>query len=73
MKRNLLSSAIIVAIMALGITGCDDKKLKQKHLRPPIVNLPHPLLKRNRLKPLLQKQKCQRNRWLMNKRFSTKK
>lgn len=56
MKRNLLSSAIIVAIMALGITGCDDKKLKQKHLRPPIVNLPHPLLKRNRLKPLLQKQ-----------------
>ncbi|WP_417097001.1 hypothetical protein, partial [Klebsiella variicola] len=23
MKRNLLSSAIIVAIMALGITGCD--------------------------------------------------
>lgn len=26
MKRNLLSSAIIVAIMALGLTGCDDKK-----------------------------------------------
>lgn len=25
MKRNLLSSAIIVAIMALGLTGCDDK------------------------------------------------
>ncbi|MCE9768362.1 hypothetical protein LZ619_00135, partial [Escherichia coli] len=23
MKRNLLSSAIIVAIMALGLTGCD--------------------------------------------------
>ena len=28
MKRNLLSSAIIVAIMALGLTGCDDKKAK---------------------------------------------
>ncbi|MFL9273221.1 hypothetical protein, partial [Escherichia coli] len=24
MKRNLLSSAIIVAIMSLGLTGCDD-------------------------------------------------
>ncbi|WP_338260313.1 hypothetical protein, partial [Escherichia coli] len=26
MKRNLLSSAIIVAIMALVLTGCDDNK-----------------------------------------------
>ncbi|WP_244589727.1 hypothetical protein, partial [Escherichia coli] len=26
MKRNLLSSAIIVHIMALGLTGCDIKK-----------------------------------------------
>ncbi|WP_252372149.1 hypothetical protein, partial [Escherichia coli] len=25
MKRNLLSYAIIVAIIALGLTGCDDK------------------------------------------------
>ncbi|MCZ9210961.1 YiiG family protein [Escherichia albertii] len=26
MKRNLLSSAIIVAVMPLSVTGCDDKK-----------------------------------------------
>lgn len=72
MKRNLLSSAIIVAIMALGLTGCDDKKPKQKRPRLPIVNLPHQLLKLP-----LQKQKLNlkhlRNRWSMNKRFSTKK
>lgn len=76
MKRNLLSSAIIVAIMALGLTGCDDKKPKQKRPCPPIVNLPHQLLKRNLLKLPLQKQmlnlKHLRNRWSMNKRFSTK-
>ncbi|MCT6980404.1 hypothetical protein, partial [Salmonella enterica] len=24
MKRNLLSSAIIIALMTLGATGCDD-------------------------------------------------
>lgn len=77
MKRNLLSSAIIVAIMSLGLTGCDDKKPKQKRSRLPIVNLPHQLLKRNLLKLPLQKQKLNlkhlRNRWSMNKRFSTKK
>lgn len=71
MKRNLLSSAIIVAIMALGLTGCDDKKPKQKRPRLPIVNLPHQLLKLP-----LQKQKLNlkhlRNRWSMNKRFRRK-
>lgn len=36
MKRNLLSSAIIVAIMALGITGCDDKKAETE--TPPPAN-----------------------------------
>ncbi|MDZ8841690.1 YiiG family protein [Escherichia coli] len=36
MKRNLLSSAIIVAIMALGLTGCDDKKAETE--TPPPVN-----------------------------------
>ncbi|WP_250217739.1 hypothetical protein, partial [Escherichia coli] len=30
MKRNLLSSAIIVAIIALGLTGFDDKKAEKK-------------------------------------------
>lgn len=73
MKRNLLSSAIIVAIMALGITGCDDKKAETETPPPANSQPAAPLLKRNRLNPLLQKQKCQRNRWLMNKRFSTKK
>ena len=72
MKRNLLSSAIIVAIMALGLTGCDDKKAETETPRLPIVNLPHQLLKLP-----LQKQKLNlkhlRNRWSMNKRFSTKK
>lgn len=34
MKRNLLSSAIIVAIMALGLTGCDDKKAETETLPP---------------------------------------
>lgn len=70
MKRNLLSSAIIVAIMALGLTGCDDKA-ETETPRLPIVNLPHQLLKLP-----LQKQKLNlkhlRNRWSMNKRFSTK-
>lgn len=28
MKRNLLSSAIIIALMALGVTGCDDDTVK---------------------------------------------
>ncbi len=32
MKRNLLSSAIIVAIMSLGLTGCDDKKAETETL-----------------------------------------
>ena len=36
MKRNLLSSAIIVAIMALGLTGCDDKKAETE--TPPPAN-----------------------------------
>lgn len=36
MKRNLLSSAIIIAIMALGITGCDDKKVETE--TPPPAN-----------------------------------
>ncbi|MBY7414015.1 YiiG family protein [Escherichia marmotae] len=36
MKRNLLSSAIIAAIMALGITGCDDKKAETE--TPPPAN-----------------------------------
>ena len=36
MKRNLLSSAIIVAIMALGLTGCDDKKSETE--TPPPAN-----------------------------------
>ncbi|MFD3372016.1 DUF3829 domain-containing protein, partial [Escherichia coli] len=34
MKRNLLSSAIIVAIMSLGLTGCDDKKAETETLPP---------------------------------------
>ncbi|WP_338233396.1 hypothetical protein, partial [Escherichia coli] len=32
MKRNLLSSAIIVAIMSLGLTGCDAKKAETETL-----------------------------------------
>lgn len=28
MKRNLLSSAIIIALMTLGATGCDDNNVK---------------------------------------------
>lgn len=32
MKRNLLSSAIIVAVMALSVTGCDDKKAENRKL-----------------------------------------
>lgn len=28
MKRNLLSSAIIIALMTLGATGCDDNNAK---------------------------------------------
>ncbi|WP_242405983.1 hypothetical protein, partial [Salmonella enterica] len=27
MKRNLLSSAIIIALMTLGTTGCDDNNV----------------------------------------------
>ncbi|WP_262830287.1 hypothetical protein, partial [Salmonella enterica] len=27
MKRNLLSSAIIIALMTLGATGCDDNNV----------------------------------------------
>ena len=65
MKRNLLSSAIIVAIMVLSVSpGCDDKKPKQKRSCLPIVNLPHQLLKRNLLKLPLQKQKLNLKRLL---------
>ncbi|EHN5852733.1 DUF3829 domain-containing protein, partial [Salmonella enterica subsp. enterica serovar Oranienburg] len=32
MKRNLLSSAIIIALMTLGATGCDDKKSQKSTL-----------------------------------------
>ncbi|MBA8277351.1 YiiG family protein [Escherichia fergusonii] len=34
MKRNLLSSAIVVAIMALGLSGCDDKKAETENPPP---------------------------------------
>lgn len=76
MKRNLLSSAIIVAIMALGLTGCDDKKAETE--TPPPANS-QPAAPAPEAKPTeapLQKQmlnlKHLRNRWSMNKRFSTK-
>lgn len=39
MKRNLLSSAIVVAIMALGLSGCDDKKAETE-TPPPTKSQP---------------------------------
>lgn len=39
MKRNLLSSAIVVAIMALGLSGCDDKKAETE-TPPPAKSQP---------------------------------
>lgn len=36
MKRNLLASAIVIGIMALGMTGCDDKKAETQ--TPPPAN-----------------------------------
>lgn len=39
MKRNLLSSAIIVAVMALSVTGCDDKKAETES-SPSVNNQP---------------------------------
>src|SRR5699024_2152870 len=34
MKRNLLASAIVIGIVALGMTGCDDKKAETQPTPP---------------------------------------
>lgn len=77
MKRNLLSSAIIVAIMALGLTGCDDKKAETETPLPansqPAAPAPEAKPTEAPVAKADAKPEHLRNRWSMNKRFSTKK